>query len=191
MPGARTPEIAGRLFLAALGSAASCITRQQFELTSYHYRPDILLTAAFPAPVSLRSPSGGPSGLLFEAARGFSIVEVDRARFRPRWHAITRMYEYRVLSHDQTELLVYHWQPGDAFAGPDHPHLHVSAAVHARVDAASGRSIDLDKRHLATGPVPLEAVVRMLIEEFAIAPLRHDWRETLARVTTDLSEALL
>ena len=188
MPAARTPEIAGRLFLAALGSATSCLTRQRLELTSYDYRPDVLIAAAFPTPVSLRSPSGGPSGLLLDVARGFAIGEVDRMRFRPRWRAMTEMYEYRLLDHDQTELLVYHWQPGAAFAGPDHPHLHVSAALQTQVDATTRSSIDLDKRHLATGRVSLEAVVGMLIAEFAIAPVRHDWRQTLDRVTADLDE---
>jgi hypothetical protein len=41
--------------------------------------------------------------------------------------------------------------------------------------------IDLDDRHIATGPVTLAAIVRMLIEEFGVAPRRGDWREVLDR----------
>lgn len=92
------------------------------------------------------------------------------------------MYRYRLLDRDQTELLVYHWQPGPDFAGPDHPHLHVSAAVRAKVDAMTTRTIDLDKLHIATGLVSLAAIVRMLIAEFDVAPQRADWRETLDRI---------
>ena len=92
------------------------------------------------------------------------------------------MYRYRLLDHDQTELLVYHWQPGPDYAGPDHPHLHVSAAFRAKLDAVTTREIGLDKLHIATGRVSLAAVVRMLIAEFGIAPQRADWRENLDRI---------
>lgn len=100
------------------------------------------------------------------------------------------MYEYRLLDHNHTELLVYHWQPGPEFQGPDHPHLHVSAALHAQVDAVTHLQIDLDRRHIATGRVSLEAVVRMLITEFGIAPQRPDWRRTLDRTEAALREEL-
>ncbi len=99
------------------------------------------------------------------------------------------MYQYRLLDHNHRELLAYHWQPGHAFAGPDHPHLHVSAALDAQLDAVTRRKIDLDKLHVATGQVSLAAMVRMLIIEFGIAPLRHDWRETLDRTDLDLRTA--
>jgi hypothetical protein len=87
-----------------------------------------------------------------------------------RWRASTRMYEYRLLDHDQTELLVYHWQPGPEFQGPDSPHLHISAALQAQIDAVTNLRIDLDRRHVTTGRVSLEGIVRMLITEFGIAP---------------------
>lgn len=91
------------------------------------------------------------------------------------------MYQYRLLDQRERQLLVYHWQPGDAFLGPDHPHLHASAALSAQVIAGETEPIDLASRHLATGRVSLEAFIRMLIEEFDVAPQRPDWRETLAR----------
>lgn len=92
------------------------------------------------------------------------------------------MYEYRLLDRDERELLVYHWQPGPDFLGPDHPHLHVSASLRAQVDARTRREIELDRVHLPTGQVSIGAVVRLLITELDIAPLRDDWRETLDRI---------
>lgn len=89
------------------------------------------------------------------------------------------MYEFRLLDHQERELLVYHWQPTSAFHGQDHPHLHISAALQAQVNAVTTRAYDLDKRHLATGQISLAMVVRMVIEEFGIAPLRPDWRQVL------------
>lgn len=91
------------------------------------------------------------------------------------------MYQYRLLDRDGRELLVYHWQPGANFRGPDHPHLHISASLSAQINALERRSIDLDMLHLATGRVSLASVVRMLITEFGIAPRRHDWTEMLDR----------
>lgn len=71
------------------------------------------------------------------------------------------------------ELLVWHWQPGEDFDGPDRPHLHVSAKLMANTsphDDTQINEIDLDTLHLATGRVSIEAVVRTLIEDFHVAP---------------------
>ena len=110
------------------------------------------------------------------------MIPAQRGAVPMLWAAQAAMYQYRLLDRDQTELLVYHWQPGPDYAGPNHPHLHVSAALQAKVDAMTTREIGLDKLHIATGSVSLAAVVGMLIAEFGIAPQRSDWRETLERV---------
>ncbi|HKG25955.1 MAG TPA: hypothetical protein VKB09_09925, partial [Thermomicrobiales bacterium] len=60
-------------------------------------------------------------------------------------------------------------------------HVHISAALNAAIDAVTTESIDFDNRHVATGVVTLPAIVRMLIEEFDVAPRRGDWREVLER----------
>lgn len=129
----------------------------------------------------MRRQDGGRSGLILDLSHRFAVVEVGQDRIPRQWRTTTLMYEYRLLDHDQRELLVYHWQPGVAHRGPDHPHLHVSAALTARIDARTSQEIGLDKRHLPTDRVSFEAVVRMLIEEFGIAPLRNDWQATLER----------
>jgi hypothetical protein len=134
-------------------------------------------TIAFPDPVSLQAQSGGPAGLFLSVAHVFAIVEAVPARTRRQWRVTSRMYEYSLLDLDETELLVYHWQPD---ADPAYPHIHVSAALRARTSALEEKqSIDLDRLHLPTGRVSLEAVVRMLITEFGIAPRRSNWQEVL------------
>jgi hypothetical protein len=160
-------------------------TQRLTTLTTY-YTPAEDHTVRFPdPPVSLRAPSGGPRGLLLDLSHVFVIGEApESVPFRRRWRVTTRMYQYRLLDRAERELLVYHWQPGDAFLGPDHPHVHVSAALLAHVTAVDTETIDLTSVHLATGRVSLEAVIRMLIEEFGVAPQRPDWRETLARTET-------
>ncbi|MGH2616768.1 MAG: hypothetical protein ACRDJC_16155 [Thermomicrobiales bacterium] len=189
MLAARRIETAVRLVVAALASTASCVTTQRLTVPTNHFVPNERYDIAFrDPPVSLRAPVGGPSGLFLDVRHRFAIVDVAAERQRPLWRATTRMYEYRLLDHHQRELLVYHWQPGDAYLGPDHPHLHVSAALTAQTSAVDRRSIDLDKLHLATGHVSLPAVVRMLIEEFRVAPQRPDWAATLDRTAEILRE---
>jgi hypothetical protein len=131
--------------------------------------------AMFAAPVPLQSVDGGRSGLLLDLLYQFNVESASG------WgeQSSERMYAYRLLDHHETELLVYHWQPGADYLGPDEHHLHVSAAVRAQVNAVSRREIDLDNLHLVTGPVTLAGIVRMLIEEFGIAPQRADWNDIL------------
>ena len=100
------------------------------------------------------------------------------------------MYQYRLLDHFDRELLVYHWQPGPDFLGPDHPHLHVSASLSTQTSALERRSIDLDKLPLATGRVSLASVVRMLFTEFGIATRRHDRAEVLDHAERIFQEEL-
>lgn len=93
----------------------------------------------------------------------------------------TLMYQYRLLDRTEREMLVYHWQPGGRFLGPDHPHVHIGSTLDAQLDAIECQRIDLASRHLPTGLVSLAAFARMTIEEFGVAPLRSDWRTVLAR----------
>lgn len=158
------------------------MTSQHLIASTSYFVPGERHALAFAdPPVSLPALGGGPTGLLFDADHQFEIVEIESRLWRNLWRVSTRMYQYRLLDHDERELLVYHWQPGDAFQGPDHPHVHVSAALRARTSATDERSIDLDRLHLATGRVSFEAVVRMLISEFDIAPQRPDWHAILTR----------
>jgi hypothetical protein len=161
--------------------AVGCLTPHQLVLANGALRSGNLHVAAFSSPASLRTPNGGPSGLFLDVTCSFAVESSSTRRIGyPRVTA--RTYAYRLLDHHHRELLVYHWQPGPDHAGPDHPHLHISAALDAQVDAINRREIGLDKLHVATGDVTLAAVVRMLITEFGIAPLRLDWREVLDRI---------
>lgn len=158
------------------------MTTRHLALFTLGGAADASVTARFPEPVSLRSSGGGSSGLFLDVVAIATVVSALSGAVPSLWAAQTTMYQYRLVDRDHTELLVYHWQPGPDYAGPDHPHVHVSAALRAKVDAVTTREIGLDKLHIATGLVSLAAVVRMLIAEFGIAPLRADWRETLASV---------
>lgn len=119
---------------------------------------------------------------MFRLNHIFTIVEAEPLGRRRRWVTSIDGYEHYLLDHYHTELPTYRWHPGPDFLGPDHPHLHVSATLNARTSATSEGQIDLDRLHVATGHVSFAAIVRMLIQEFGIAPLRHDWQQILDRV---------
>lgn len=129
-------------------------------------------------PILIRRGNREGGSLLFTAERMFTI-DPDGADTGDSASVITTVYEYRLLDRLERELLVYHWQPGPRYAGPDHPHLHVSASLRAATSAVDEREIDLDKLHLPTGQVTLAAVVRSLITEFGVEPLRPDWARVL------------
>jgi hypothetical protein len=127
--------------------------------------------------------------LLIDPLHVITVGEVAGFSGRQRrWRVASRTYQYRLLDRAERELLTYHWQPGAEFLGPDHPHLHVSAALDTRINALDMESIDLSRRHLTTGLVSLGDFVRMLIEEFGVAPVRSDWRDALARAEAALRD---
>jgi len=179
LPAEPKPKAVAQQFLEALGIVTSCVTPQRLNVSSHAYTPNEPNTAAFIEPVSLRGKPGGPSGLFLDVAHMFMITDTDPSGNKRQWRVTTRMYQYSLLDHDQTDLLVYHWQPGADFGGPDHPHVHVSATLNARVDAITERPIGLHALHVATGRVSLEAIVRMLIDDFHIKPRRVGWRDLL------------
>lgn len=135
----------------------------------------------------LRSAEGGPAGIGIRCWIKYRLTEDPNHAMNARWQAEILTYSFRLLDRHERELLVYHWMPGPLFLGPDHPHLHVSAALTAQVSATRTREIDLDRLHLPTGQVTVAAFVRMLIAEFDVAPLRDDWAATLDRLDTELS----
>jgi hypothetical protein len=128
----------------------------------------------------------GPSGLLVDFWLQYRLGDEPTATGPHSRRVFAVAYEYRLLDRHERELLVYHRQPGPAFPGPDHPHLHVSAALAARVTATAVREIALDKLHLVTECVTLAAFVRMLIDEFGVRSVRADWRPRLARADAAL-----
>lgn len=107
----------------------------------------------------------------------------DRAGF---FEVRTASYLYRILDLNEREIIAYHWHP-EGVSPVVRPHLHLTSRIQpvsiddpARPDLEPER-IALAEMHISTGPVPFEDVVRLLIEEFRVIPLRSDWEEILSR----------
>ena len=163
----------------------SCIGRQ--HLVVIHGVTTQSIQIRTPIPISLRQLGGGPSGLSMWLWIDAEIVQRDSEPIDRKWTVQLANYQMRLLDRFERELIVYHWMPGPLFLGPDHPHMHVSASFSAQIDANRVREIDLDRLHLPTGRLTVAALVRMLIAEFGVAPLRDDWRDILDRLDAELS----
>src|SRR5215207_57963 len=93
--------------------------------------------------------------------------------------ATVTAYYYRVLDVDEHQIIAYHWHPGGG-SRVTTPHLHVSNRI-APLDVGRGQQpLPLSDLHIATGYVHLRELVRCLIEEFDVQPLREHWRDVLA-----------
>ncbi|HKG25629.1 MAG TPA: hypothetical protein VKB09_08260 [Thermomicrobiales bacterium] len=84
--------------------------------------------------------------------------------------AKTTGYFYQIRDQREREVIAFHWHPGRRDQ-PAFPHLHI--------DGASGPVAIVRKNHGPTGRVSLESVVRFLIAELQVRPLRHDWERVL------------
>jgi hypothetical protein len=93
---------------------------------------------------------------------------------RGLWDAQTAAYELRLSDGDDREILAYHWHP-DGQSHVQAPHLHLGPG------AEIGRAA-LQSAHLPTGAVPVQDVLRLMIESFGAEPARRDW-DSVLRVT--------
>jgi hypothetical protein len=174
----------------ALNAVAGCVTAVRLTaVPNAALEPGGLQKISFGRvgiPAHLRAKAGGQSGLSLDVHHWVTTGRRGDRGSRPMTDASTIAYEYRLLDRDEVELLVFHWQPGSGFSGPDFPHVHVSAALTAQVTATHSQRLPLDKRHIPTGLITLADVVRMLIAEFGVAERHRDWPRRLDRAESIL-----
>jgi len=130
-----------------------------------------------------------PAALAADGAlRGVALAVRVSVRFDPVAGASIAGYSYRLLERNGRELLVFHWHPDPTVPAPTFPHLHVSARLTVATPRGEPDALPLAKLHLPTGHVSLPAVVRMLIEEFAVRPLTSTWQARLMEAEATLRE---
>jgi hypothetical protein len=160
LPG-RNPTEAREAFLVPLRKSLSCITdavlyvpnKQTGELEALTLSDD---------PLKLRR-GAPPSDNFVQLSIGhqFKVVHDDDG-----WHVSTAQYAYDLLDSDGKQLIAWHWHPGTGMSIP-HLHLHVPTGPINH------------KMHLPTGRVSIEAVIRLLIDEFEVLPVRDDYEDIL------------
>lgn len=114
-------------------------------------------------PVALR----GDSRLTLSVGEHYGVVdEVGNG-----WRIRVSAYFYAIGQQRGAELITYHWHPQGRGRATG-PHLHVNADV--QVGARW-----LGKVHLPTGPIALQDVIVLAIEELDVMPLRDEWDQLL------------
>ena len=153
-------------------SAVGCITHSRFVGRLPHL-PQLNRTYTLPLndgdPVSLRS----SPGVVFSAGQKFRIID-DNPVERGQYRATTIQYWYQFATMDGSKLFTWHWTPETRDPGQRRfPHLHIGSGL---VDPNGPFLPDtLSGRHIPTGRVSIEAIVRFAIEELGAEPVRQDW----------------
>jgi len=86
------------------------------------------------------------------------------------WRTRTRAYLDHVYADDGREFIAFHWHPERGRFVLPHAHF-----------GSLNDPLPMGKVHIPTGRTSLEAVVRLLIEELGVQPVRRDWRRMLDR----------
>jgi hypothetical protein len=166
--------------LDTLRASASCITSQVL-LAARQPAPRLPVISFVPIdqPISLRV-GARHDVLLLSVSIEHTIVEVVRRSFE----AAVTGYICRILDRKGNEIITYHWHPTGA-SRVMHPHLHVPSAASV-TPGAQTRPLSVAHAHLTTGYVRFRDIVRMLIEEFSVQPLREDWQAVLGPPDTQV-----
>ena len=109
----------------------------------------------------------GDSHLTLSVGEQYGVVDEGDNRWRVRISA----YFYAIGQQRGAELITYHWHPQGRGMSTG-PHLHVNADVQVGTRW-------LGKVHLPTGPIALQDVIAMVIEDLGVMPLRDEWGQLL------------
>lgn len=95
----------------------------------------------------------------------------------------TTRYQYLVSDIAGQELVIYDWHPiGRSPITTPHLHIPAARAVVLAQQESSPRArsrTHLGALHFPTGAIGTAAVVKMLIREFGVDPVRPDWERVL------------
>ena len=150
-------------YITNLQKLVSCVTQSVINAEIYRPAPHSL-TINDGEPVLL----SGPSRLQLALRQYFVTVASAQGS---TWQIEVSSYFYELLDSDGREILAYHWHPrGNSPVATPHLHLEQGAQV--------GRP-EVRDAHLPTGEVSLNAILRVLIDEMGVRPVRSDWDSIL------------
>jgi hypothetical protein len=169
---ARTRQAAREQYVGVLQQALSCVSPAVW-ITAPPLRgePGDLALTLSDDPTPLRTTSG--ARLYLSAGQHCRIVPDTQHPGLWRMQKEGYVYSVRVSPESSSECFAWHWHPGTRADF----HLHV-AALHPAVG-------DLSRFHVPAGPIAFSTVVRFLITDLDVRPLRANWIDILA--VADLS----
>lgn len=96
---------------------------------------------------------------------------------RQGWQVRVAKYLYAVERTDtEAEVVAFHWHPDTPT--PPYPHLHIGPAATPPAF--------LSRAHIPTGMVYLPMILRFIITDLSVRPLRPDWHQGLLLVEADI-----
>jgi len=168
----KTPREAVTNFLVPLQYALSCITRDVLSVRGgYNVSPQPHSLLFQNNPVIL----GQDKRYTLKLIQQYYIVKGENER--GPWKVSTAAYYYTVETPDthaapSQEILGYHWHPAQRSA-ITYPHMHL-------YKGAGTLQHNLLKAHLPTARIAIEDIVRCLITQLDVVPLRDEWEAILA-----------
>ena len=156
----KTPYQAVRNFLEPLNRALSCVTKAVLVASGSdpsNQRHAVVLNNG--NPVSLRS---NPL-LLLTVLMHYKVVQAQ-GQLGP-WKVSTVGYIYAIQDKQGHESFAYHWHPTST-PQYDYPHLHVHSGILAKI-------------HLPTRRISLEEMLRLVITQLNVKPLKKEWEKVL------------
>jgi hypothetical protein len=164
----RTPHEAVHTFLTPLKAVVGCITSEGFVVRGTRAAGE-RQTAHFQDGFAILNLRTGQT-LSLELYHRYIVSEVEGDR--GPWTASTVEYVYELGDQGGDLIAAWHWHPATTRADDvsQWPHLHAYGAPDP---------LTLNKLHLPTGRVSLEAIVRFVIEDLEVVPRRSDWASVL------------
>lgn len=180
---ALTPEAAKERYLRFLQPPLSCVADTEWVDGPPPRSPTGALAVTTRSPHVRLTRQRGLSSAVLEATQRFEIVPDER--FESEWKVSTKAYAYVVSiatrrEPDPVEVFAWHWHPSRT-PQRAYPHLHVRSE-HRLLGLA------LKNLHIPTGRVSFEEVVRFLIDELRVVPVRDDWQEVIGETETRFRE---
>ena len=170
----RTPAEAVNNYVSEANRLISCVTHSVVDVAGGYYLSPTPhdLTMNNGQPLALR----GTSNLMLKILQSYRIA--DSGEPRNSWTVRVVAYNYVVYDSQRRAMLIYHWHPrGRSLIATPHLHLKRGALVSRP---------ELIGAHLPTGPISLESILRLLIRDLAVQPVRTDWESILDVETSAL-----
>ena len=171
---ARTPYEAEQRYIRIISRSLTCITRAIWTATPSIRGTDedrtlLVSRASDGSPIRLSRAEGPPVHLT--AYQQFRLMP-DTRWAADEWKASSRQYGYEIWEptddHKLKPVIQWHWHPGSG--NTDEPHIHVRAS-----EDICGRATR--RLHIPSERVAFESIVRFLIVDLGVVPLRDDWEE--------------
>ncbi len=173
----RTPYEAFKDHLTPLEQILLCVTQQRLM---YRGRVRVAVDDRLSVSMNQMNPVRlrGRLPLLLAAGQIVRVFETGSHDPNDRFAVREVAYLYEIAHVTGGEVLSFHWTSEAAYLGAvTFPHLHIGTALLA--ERPTLLIEDVPKAHVPTGPISLGEIVRLLIVEFGVAPLRADWMEII------------